>query len=256
MGCKVIGPFLLAMSQASLPGLLFLVTCHHVIPNEADSISLYPKSKHCTTEPEKVGDMEWQYYDAFSCVGHLHSRHLHFRGATLVIHKWSAVACSGSCSLRCLGLSLCQAESQPSTSLVLEPRLGFWSSKLLDVRLLESVLRNFHRHGPFFRQAIHRVKYSCGRGRNWHGMILKNILKYFKHGVKFSDFLKLSHQEAFNLIRVRTWADKTKHFAFAAAFSSSKTWEPDSLVEIRHPWVVGSANGGEVESNAGSEDSI
>ena len=85
MGCKVIEPF--AGCQASLPGLLFLVTCHHVIPNEADSISLYPKSKHCTTEPEKVGDMEWQYYDAFSCVGHLHSRHLHFRGATLVIHN-------------------------------------------------------------------------------------------------------------------------------------------------------------------------
>lgn len=117
MGCKVIGPFLLAMSQASLPGLLFLVTCHHVIPNEADSISLYPKSKHCTTEPEKVGDMEWQYYDAFSCVGHLHSRHLHFRGATLVIHKWSAVAV-----VPCAAWVL--AFARQSLSL---PRVLFWS---------------------------------------------------------------------------------------------------------------------------------
>ena len=56
MGWKVIEP--IVGGQASLPGLLFLVTCHHVIPNEADSISLYPKSKNRTAEREKVGDME------------------------------------------------------------------------------------------------------------------------------------------------------------------------------------------------------
>jgi len=68
-----VGTGFLGILPAFLPGLLFLVTCHHVIPNEATCTAAI-----CTFE----------------------------------------------------------AESQPSTSLVLEPRLGFWSSKLLDVALV------------------------------------------------------------------------------------------------------------------------
>lgn len=123
------------------------------------------------------------YYDACSCIFMrrlpaqppfaLSRRHLGY------IHNDQH---SGSCSLRCLGLSLCQAESQPSTSLVLEPRLGFWSSKLLDVRLLESVLRKFPLAWGLTGFLLYRVSKVVGRGRNWHGL----ICSYFKHGVKLS----------------------------------------------------------------------